>query len=168
MNNARVSSSKMMEPDGAGASTYNSLSSRQRSNSVSLREKFRQDGTLEAIIPPGDMSIVLSSSNNGLIVERISERSVARDLLQVGDTIVALDGVDITMFSAKVAAQLLHKRKHNKERIILYVPGSNRHHQEQYGMGQGMSPARVGRGDYYDSQVNGRIDEGHHQYKYAY
>ena len=96
MNSARVSSSKMMEPDGTGPSTYNSLSSRQRSNSVSLREKFRQDGALEASIPPGDMSIVLSSSNNGLIVERISERSVARDLLQVGDRIVALDGVDVS------------------------------------------------------------------------
>ncbi len=193
-NSARVSSSKRNDPDGVGPNR-SSLPPGQRSSPVSLREQFREDGAMEAIIPPGDMSIVLSSSNNGLIVERISERSVARDLLQVGDVIVALDGVDvsffiiifffslesnlsglrnpvllyqISMFSAKVAAQLLHKRKQNRERTILYIPGNHQH----IGMGQDMNTSRTGRGDYFDSQAmsghNGHMDIGHHQYGYGY
>lgn len=56
----------------------------------------QQEVFMEAQIPPGDMNVVLSSTPNGLIVERVSKGSVVKDILHVGDRIVGLDGVDVS------------------------------------------------------------------------
>ena len=62
-------------------------------------DMYQNNGLMEAIIPPGDLSIVLSSTPEGLMIERLSDSSIARDLLHVGDKIVALDGIDVSYFS---------------------------------------------------------------------
>ena len=56
-----------------------------------------EDVTLmETKVPPGSMGVKLRSTRNGLLIEKIEEDSVAADL-KVGDVIVALDGVDVSL-----------------------------------------------------------------------
>lgn len=67
----------------------------QRNMSLGNNNILLENGLAEASIPPGDMSIVLSSTPDGLTVESLSQRSIAKDILQKGDRIVALDGVTV-------------------------------------------------------------------------
>ena len=85
-----VSNSNFLEENEFMESQWDDMDMMPSSNFM------RDDGFMEAIIPPGDMSIVLSSTPDGLMIERLSERSVARNALNVGDTIIALDGVDVS------------------------------------------------------------------------
>ena len=59
-------------------------------------EKRSSHGCMEVCIPPGDMSIILSSTPDGLMIEEISNKSVAKNRLHVGDKIISLDGVDVS------------------------------------------------------------------------
>ena len=68
--------------------------------STSSRVKVMSNGMLNntnlmvSKVPPGDLALSLRAVNMGLLIDRISDRSVAKDLND-GDIIVALDGVDV-------------------------------------------------------------------------
>jgi hypothetical protein len=70
-------------------------------------QQLQEGGFMETQIPPGDMSIVLSSTPDGLMVEQVSDRSVAKNLLHPGDVIVALDGVDVSRLIILVSSETI-------------------------------------------------------------
>ncbi|GFH51446.1 predicted protein [Chaetoceros tenuissimus] len=72
---------------------------------------------LETVIPPGELGMTIVKNSEGLTVVKLTDNAVAKDI-RVGDVIVALDGVDITMFSSKVVMQLLQKRKFQNRNIL--------------------------------------------------
>ena len=62
------------------------------------------------------------------------------------------------MFSAKIVAQLLHKRKHHSERAITYIPG-NRSSAQNMNYNQMES-------DYYERQMDDRMNQQYVKYGY--
>ena len=94
---SRVSSRNYVDSDDVRPE-HSMPQGQQGKNRVTSRSHIpRDDGLLEACILPGDMGLVLSSTPDGLMIERVAERSVAANILNVGDTIVALDGVDVSL-----------------------------------------------------------------------
>jgi len=122
-----------MMPRNPSQSQTTANSSRQESNRVKvLRNMLNNDASLgsfdetalmEVRIPAGHMGLSLVSTRNGLVIERKSTRSVATGL-NAGDTMVALDGVDISKFSPEVVTNLLRTRENQPCRSIVYYPGS--------------------------------------------
>lgn len=64
------------------------------------------------------------------------------------------------MFSAKIVAQLLHKRKHHSERAITYIPGNQVLQAEQ-----NMNYNQLGN-DYYERQMDDRMNQQYVEYGY--
>jgi hypothetical protein len=75
--------------------------------STSSRVKVMSNGMLNntnlmvSKVPPGNVALSLRSVNMGLLIDRVSDRSVAKDLNE-GDIIVALDGVDVRNVLCKI------------------------------------------------------------------
>ena len=63
------------------------------------------------------------------------------------------------MFSARVVAQLLHKRKENRERNILYIPAT----QEQVNKRLNQM-----KNEYLERVTNKRVDGVYQQYGYGF
>ena len=66
------------------------------------------------------------------------------------------------MFSAKVVAQLLHKRRQHHERNILYIPS------EQTTVHDHGASLNKMKADYFERQVQKRIVEPEYQQDYGY
>lgn len=110
-----------------GQTLRNDQSSRQDSKKVILLNRdastFDDTDLMEVRIPTGHMGLSLLSTPNGLMIERKSSRSVATGLNH-GDTLVALDGVDVSKFSPEVVTNLLKTRENQPCRSIVYHPGA--------------------------------------------
>jgi hypothetical protein len=50
---------------------------------------------METVMPPGEAGFTIIKTADGLIIHRISDNSIAKDL-KPGDVIIALEGVDVS------------------------------------------------------------------------
>jgi len=65
---------------------------------VKLVNKFNEvhdPGLFQIKVPPGELGLFLKTSETGLEIERISDNTAA-PALNVGDTIISIDGVDVS------------------------------------------------------------------------
>ena len=96
----------------------------KRSNSVSRPRTVNMTNSTtnevrEEKVPPGDVGLSLKSVPGGLQIHRMSRKSVCQTI-NVGDIIIALDGVDVTSFTPDVVTHLLNTRSDHPIRSIIF------------------------------------------------
>lgn len=141
------------------------------------------DNLLETILPPGEAGLMISKTSEGLTIHHIADNSIAKDL-EIGDIIVGLDGVDITVFSSKVVMQLFSRRKY-QQRTLLYrkgsasLPGRTQVRSDSRGRGRkprersksnrrSATPLKTRdlsrmRSNFLEKRESGKVSKGHHR-----
>jgi len=106
----RIRSGQLHGELGYTDSSFRNQHNRSSSNLSDTKTSYFIKGYQEVSIPPGKAGLTLLNTSEGLVIQHIKSTSVANDL-QVGDVIIALDGIDIARYPSDVVLQLLERKK---------------------------------------------------------
>lgn len=107
-------------PKGNGNATP-SRTSYSFSSPVSIAPKrsYHKDKLFDVYAPPGPLGIIIDTTPEGPMIHSLKSSSQLLGLVNPGDLIVGLDGVDTRNMTAATFTRLMAKRSHGERKITL-------------------------------------------------
>jgi hypothetical protein len=88
-------------------------------NSVSRTRTTRKDKLFDVYAPPGPLGIIIDTTPEGPMIHSLKPTSQLLGLVNPGDLIVGLDGVDTRNMTAATFTRLMAKRSQGERKITL-------------------------------------------------
>lgn len=87
-----------------------------------LEAQYVIDEEFEVVAPSGVLGLILETNEDGVpVVNSIKDSSVLFGLVHVGDRLMSVDGLDVTVMLASDVSKLIAAKKHQKERIFVFA-----------------------------------------------
>lgn len=87
-----------------------------------LDAQYALEEQIQVIAPAGVLGLVLESNEDGVpIVNSIKNTSVLIDQVRVGDRLILVDNIDVTVMLASDVSKLIASKKHKPERRLMFA-----------------------------------------------
>ena len=113
-------------PKGSGNNATTPSGRQQRTNysfsspvSVTRARSSRKDKLFDVYAPPGPLGIIIDTTPEGPMIHSLKPTSQLLGLVNPGDLIVGLDGVDTRNMTAATFTRLMAKRSQGERKITL-------------------------------------------------
>jgi len=82
-----------------------------------------QEQNIEVHAPAGKLGVVIDTPVGGFtpVVHAIKDSSVLADKVRVGDQLLSVDDIDVTLFSSVEVSRLISSRAHQPSRVLLFL-----------------------------------------------
>ncbi len=87
--------------------------------SISRNRNYHEDKVFDVCAPPGPLGIIIDTTTEGPMIHSLKPSSELLGLVNPGDLIVGLDGVDTRNMTAATFTRLMAKRSHGERKITL-------------------------------------------------
>ena len=105
---------------GKGRRSGNKKSGKSKQKSKHSRRSLPK-GCKKVLCPTGTLGISIDTTTHGPAIGYIAPKSPLIGLIEVGDTIVSIDGEDVTHFDAEDVMDMLYQRKDSYRKLIVQM-----------------------------------------------